>query len=471
MDGNRASPTNSPATGETAGIGLAKLLGALSYALDLTEGQPAGHCVRCCWIGTRIGHKLGLDSCQMRDLYYTLLLKDLGCSSNAARICQLYLTDDLRFKHDYKLMGEGLPEVLGFVLDHTGLQENLSRRFRGILNILQNGGQIARELIETRCERGAQIALQLQFSRDVADGIQCLDEHWDGGGKPRGLRAGEIPIGSRIALLAQVVDVFRTSGGVDLAKAEVRRRSGSWFDPQLVAAFFALAEVPSFWQTLALPELESMVFALEPAQDVRTLDDQCLDDIAAAFGQIVDAKSPYTSGHSERVALYTDRIADTLGLAAGRRRWLKRAALLHDLGKLGVSNTLLDKPGPLDENEWIAMRRHAQHTEDILARIDGFLELARTAGAHHERLDGKGYPRGLVASQISLETRIITTADIFDAMTAQRPYRRALAPNEALEQMSESLGSALDPRCLEALKTAVREVKIVGPGAAPAMAA
>lgn len=201
---------------------LSELIGSLSYALDLTEGQPEGHCVRSCWIGMRVGAMAGLNGQQLWELYYTLLLKDVGCSSNVARICELYLTDDL-------------------------------------------------------------------------------------------------------------------------------------------------------------------------------------DDIATAFGQVVDSKSPYTGGHSARVALYTDMIGEALGLSPDRRRWLKRGALLHDVGKLGVSNSILDKPGALDRDEWAAVRRHAEFTEIILSRITAFAELGRIAGAHHERLDGGGYPRGLVADEIDLE--------------------------------------------------------------------
>ena len=185
------------------------------------------------------------------------------------------------------------------------------------------------------------------------------------------------------------------------------------------------------------------------------LDDDYLDDISAAFGQVVDSKSPYTSGHSARVALYTDMIAEVLGLSHERRRWLKRGALLHDVGKLGVSNSVLDKPGKLDDEEWAAVKAHAVYTETILSRINAFSELARVSAAHHERLDGKGYPRGLMADEICLETRIITTADIFDAITAERPYRGAIPIPRTLEMMAENVGTAIDERCFEALKQAL----------------
>jgi HD-GYP domain-containing protein (c-di-GMP phosphodiesterase class II) len=437
------------------GLKLAELISALSHALDITEGQPEGHCVRCCWIGMHVGRHIGLSDEALWDLYYTLLLKDLGCSSNAARICELYLTDDLDFKRDFKTVGDSLPKVLQFVLKHTGLKAGLAERFRSVLTIMRDGSEIAHELIATRCQRGAEIARLLRFPESVSQGIYSLDEHFNGQGKPEGLVGEAIPLLARIALLAQVIDVFHTAGGQQAALDEVRLRAGRWFDPQLVAAFEQVAAAPAFWATLASPEVNAAVLALEPASQVVALDDDYLDDIAAAFGQVVDSKSPYTSGHSARVALYTDLIAEQLGLSFERRRWLKRGALLHDVGKLGVSNSVLDKPGKLDAEEWAAVQAHAMYTETILSRIDAFAELARVAAAHHERLDGKGYPRGVTAEAICLETRIITTADIFDAITAERPYRGAVPIPKTLEIMAENVGTAIDPQCFAALKQAL----------------
>ncbi|WP_042013703.1 HD-GYP domain-containing protein [Aeromonas fluvialis] len=441
------------------GLRLAELIGSLSHALDMTEGQPRGHCIRCCWIGSRLGERLGLDARLRHDLYYTLLLKDLGCSSNAARICELYLTDDLHFKRDFKLVDGSLSEVVNFVLGHTGLQADLLGRFRSLFHIFRNGDQIANELIHTRCHRGADIARQLRFSNEVAGGILSLDEHWNGKGRPQQLAGDAIPLFSRIALLCQVVDVFHAAAGPQAVLKELRGRSGSWFDPELVRQFEAMAD-EYFWQGLADPQLAEWVFSHASGQGEVALDEDYLDEIAAAFGQVVDSKSPYTAGHSGRVALYTDILATQMGIPESRRRWLKRGALLHDVGKLGVSNAILDKPGKLDAQEWAAVQMHAAYTEEILSRIGAFEELAQVAGAHHERLDGKGYPKGLKGDEITLETRIITTADIFDAITAKRPYRGAIPMPQALEMMAENLDTAIDPDCFAALQAGIQDFSL-----------
>ena len=255
--------------------------------------------------------------------------------------------------------------------------------------------------------------------------------------------------------MAQVVDVFHTANGIEAAKREVANRAGTWFDPRLAAAFATVAASADFWLGLSAGNLQEQIFALDPAQATSIVDEDYLDDIAAAFAQVIDSKSPFTSGHSERVTLFTGLIAEELALPDDERRWIKRAALLHDIGKLGVSNSVLDKPGKLDPDEWIAIKMHPVHTETILSRIAAFRELAAIAGAHHERLDGKGYPRGLKGEEIAFETRIITTADIFDAMTADRPYRAAMPVATALGVMTELVGTAIDADCLAALRRAL----------------
>ncbi|PWW03347.1 putative nucleotidyltransferase with HDIG domain [Hoeflea marina] len=445
-----------PASGR---MNLSSLLGALSFALDLTEGQPQGHCLRSCWIGAHVGLALGLDEAAMTELRYTILLKDLGCSSNAARICELYLTDDISFKRDFKTVDGSLSAALRFVFKKTGLESGLSERIRAIVNILQNGGEISRSLIETRCHRGADIAGKMRFSSLVQDGIRSLDEHWDGSGKPEGLGGDAIPLNANIALLAQVADVFHHEQGQDAALAEIKARSGSWFDPALVEAFIRAQADPEFWRVLGGDELEARVFAMAAGQEQDIVDEDYLDDIAAAFSDIVDAKSPFTADHSNRVTLYTDMIAEEMGLSDPHRRWLRRAALLHDIGKLAVSNQILDKPDKLDEKEWKSVRSHSLMSERILERAAAFADIAPVAGAHHERLDGKGYPYGLSGDEICLEARILTVADVFDALSAERPYRAAMPIAQALAILDKDIDLAFDPACVAALKRGLRKLE------------
>jgi HD-GYP domain-containing protein (c-di-GMP phosphodiesterase class II) len=432
----------------------AELVASFSYALDLTEGQAAGHCIRACWIGFQVGRALGLSEAALQDLYYTLLLKDLGCSSNAARICELYETDDRAFKQGYKTVGTSLAATLHFVFSKTAQGRPLHHRAAAIGNILANGGAIAQEMIVARCTRGADIARSLRFSEAVCGGIYRLDEHWDGSGRPGRLQGEAIPLFSRIALLAQVIDVFHGHAGRQAALDEVGRRSGSWFDPGLVQVIEGIAD-SHFWQLLESATIDLRVVQLAPAGPSRPVDDDYLDAIAQAFGQVIDAKSPYTSGHSGRVADLSARIASALDVPIARRQWLRRAAYLHDVGKLGVSNAILDKPAQLDEREWDAMRGHAAHTREILGRIGAFVDLADVAAAHHERLDGRGYPLGLDDRRIRRETRIITVCDFYDALTSDRPYRAALSIEEALAIMAREVGGAIDGECFEALRRTV----------------
>jgi len=435
-------------------IRRSEVVAAFTYALDLTEGQPQGHSIRSCFIATMLAREVGLDQAATGRIYYTALLKDLGCSSNAARIHELYRADDLAFKTAWKTVAPGRGATLRFVVDRTARGAPLKNRVAAIGRILANGDSIAQEMIESRCTRGAAIARELRFGEGVAEGIYRLDEHWDGSGRPGGLRGDAIPLASRFALLAQIADVFHQAAGRRIAVEEVVRRARTWLDPELVRAFASLADQPRFWAQLESTAIDIHVAALAP-EEAEDVDDDYLDAIAAAFGKVIDAKSPFTAGHSVRVADYAARLGERLGVLPTRLRRLRRAATLHDLGKLGVSSAILEKPGKLDDEEWAVMRTHASHTQAILGRIGALADLAPIAAAHHERLDGKGYPLGLDAGALSRETRIITLCDFFDALTADRPYRAAMPVERALEVMAGEVGGALDPEGYEALAAMV----------------
>jgi putative nucleotidyltransferase with HDIG domain len=445
--------TLAPATGEAR---LGEILAAFSYALDLTEGQPAGHSIRAAWIGTFVGLAAGLRGTELSDCTYAVLLKDLGCSSNAARVAELFLGDDRKLKHQFKLIGPEAEDFLNFIEHRVGEGVDYDTRQCAIDALTEDAGPLLSGFIDTRCNQGARIARRLRFSDAVAEGIACLDEHWDGGGMPIGLMGEDIPLYARIALLAQVADVFFMTGGPEQAMIEVANRRGSWLDPALVDLFLDLGSDPGFWAMLSAPDVEAQLLGLDAAQATVSVDEDYLDAITAAFGEVIDAKSPYTAGHSERVGHYTDAIAAEMGFDEAARRRLRRAAMLHDIGKLGVSSRILEKRGPLDDSEWLEMRDHAAMTADILGRVGVMRDLAMVAAAHHEKLDGTGYPLQLDHALISLETRIITCADIYDALTAERPYRAAMPADAAIAIMEGECGVAVDAACLQALKSVVR---------------
>lgn len=440
-------------TEPTLRLRQSEIIGALSHALDLTEGLPAGHAQRCCWIGMHIGQELNLNDHDRADLYYALLLKDAGCSSNAARIFSVYGCDDRILKRDFKLIDtHKIDDLAKFAWSHVAPGESWLKRLPMLANLITKGAEIGEELFLTRCEQGAEIAEQLGFSAQVCDAVRGLDEHWDGGGSPRQLKGEQIPLFARIALLAQVIEIFFAEGGSALAMQTVRAREGSWFDPTLVNHLENLAQNDEFWEGLRDPDIAARLVALEPADYARDVDDEELDRLAGAFAAVIDAKSPYTFGHSSRVCQYAQRIGGEVGLSERQLFWLRHAALLHDIGKLGVSNSILDKPGKLTDTEFDQIKLHPVHSMDILSKVGIFDSLAPVASGHHERLDGRGYPWGLKGDQIDFATRIISVADVFDAVSAERPYRGAMPVAQALSILDDMSGPALDGDLVAALK-------------------
>lgn len=389
----------------------------------------------------------------MSDLYYALLLKDLGCSANSARLTATFGADDRRVKRAYKLVDLDRPrEGLGFVLGNAGAAAPPLQRLRHVVDVSlgRDGGH--RALTEIRCERGADIARELGFSAATSEAIRALDEHWDGGGHPYRVVGEAIPLAGRILCLAQTVEVFAQAHGPEAALAVAQQRSGRWFDPTVVAAFEQAARQEGFWERLSRDGLEPRVRALEPVGRVVHASEDRLDRVAAAFARVIDAKSPWTFRHSERVRAFAMGIAEELQLAPERRAELSRAALLHDLGKLGVPNSILDKPGRLSESELVVIRRHPADSQRILERVGPFRDFAGVAGAHHERMDGRGYHGARRAGDLPLEARILATADPFEALTASRPYRDGMSTEAALALLRRDEGEGVDRACLAALE-------------------
>ncbi len=444
----QASPILSrPLAGEVE-LRLSEVLSGLSHALDITEGQARGHAERSCVIGMQLAAALDLDDVSRSSVFYALLLKDAGCSSNAAKISALFGADDAVVKSSRRLTDtssswQAVVHALRTVAP-GGSPLAKAGRFRAVLRAGRAG---ARSLVELRCERGAAVVREIGLGEVAARAIFDVDEHWDGGGYPAGLAGDQISLPGRLLCLAQTAEVFWRHGGPAAACEVARRRRGTWFDPVLVDVLLALEHDARFWRSLQTPA----VAALEPPDRVLVADDQRLDRVAQAFASVVDAKSPYTSRHSLGAAEIAVALGSVLSLDPDARATVRRAALLHDVGKLGVSNRILDKPSPLTEQEWAVMHHHPRWSMEILARVRAFHELARIAAAHHERLDGSGYPAGLTARELDRPSRILAVADVAEALSADRPYRRALSPDEVLEMMRREAGSRLDADAVAAL--------------------
>lgn len=442
-------------------IRLSDVVSALSVALDLTEGQPMGHSIRSCILGMRIADELQLPMQDCQDLYYALLLKDSGCSSNSARMHQIMGADEIQAKREVKLEDWTKPSLSGLSYLNRNVMPGLpwwSRAIRMIKLGIQQKRNNA-ELIGARCERGAEIARKIGLSENAAQAIRALDEHWNGGGYSEGRKGNEIPLLARIMNVTQTLDVFAFRSNPADAVKVISDRSGSWFDPEIVRVVRALKDDQALWDQVKATNAREYVLQMEPGIAIPASAER-IDSLCEAFAQVIDAKSSYTFSHSVGVMEAAVEIAEGLGLAPALMTMVRRAALLHDIGKLSVSNSILEKNGALTDAEWKIMKMHPVYTRIILEKISGFEHLAFIAGAHHERLDGLGYPNGLASAQLTLPARIVAVADVFQALSENRPYREGLPLEVVLGIMEKDVPHRLDADCVAVL---ARKKAVAGP--------
>jgi putative nucleotidyltransferase with HDIG domain len=430
-------------------VSLSEVLAAMSRALDLTEGQSVGHTVRTTIIGMRIAEELDLSAFDRVALYGALLLKDSG-SSGQSRVAEVVGADEPQRRRITLTPAYALTAIKSVSGDSLRAMAALFRRSK---RALPHG-------MLSRAERGESMALRMGFSTATADAIRHIDEHWDGTGMPDARVGHEIPLFSRIILVAQTLDAFHMQRGLAAAMRMLREKSGNWFDPQVVRIARSFREDAVWWESLQSPDATAMAVAVEPQQHTRFVDDRGLDEVARAFAEIIDAKSSYTYQHSTNVAKYARATAFELGFEKRDVAVLNRAALLHDVGKLGISSSILDKAGPMTDDERAEMQRHPLYTWEILQRVGAFAGFARTAALHHEKLDGTGYPWGVKAEDLDVPARILCVADIYEALTANRPYRAGLSRDAALKIIRSGSGKHVCPMACEALTEATRHLRV-----------
>jgi HD-GYP domain-containing protein (c-di-GMP phosphodiesterase class II) len=408
-------------------VRLAELVAALSLGVDLGFGQPMEHVLRQCLIALRIAERFGLDAEQRSTVYYTALLIDVGCHTDAHEQAK-WFGDDIAMKsakydHEFRsvrgalsgmrMLGSGRPPI---------------ERFRIALEFARSGHREVSGMIEGHAAIARSLAAQLELSPAVQDALGAAYEQWDGKGWPGRLSGEAVPVASRISHLAEFVEVAHRMGGDDTVRELAQRRAGGQFDPALAGLVVAHAD-----QLLeGLDELRTWEAAIdaEPALAI-TLTADRFDAALVAIADFVDLKSPYTLGHARAVSDLVSAAAERLGMPNADATTLRRAGLVHDFGRLGVSNAILDKRGALSAGEWERVRLTPYLTERILHSSSTLAPLGAIALAHRERLDGSGYPRGLSGSAISPAARVLACADAYQAMREPRPHRPALSADEA----------------------------------------
>jgi putative nucleotidyltransferase with HDIG domain len=394
----------------------------------------------------RLGRALNVPENQLGALYYALLLKDIGCSANEARIGDVIAGPT---------PNHAQPSRLQKLWKQVIADNALLRRGAKALKLEEPLDRDTAIKIVLRCERGANIVRKIGLSTDTSDAIYSLDERWDGSGSPWHLAGTQIPLLARIVGVAQHLDIFAWERTCAVAIEEMCKRSGVWFDPEVVQVARDLDVRGTLW-TGCLPSddgeaIRQLVIDLQPSHS-DGIAPETIDRVCEAFADVVDAKSPFTYRHSVGVAEVAAALAQALDLDPDQIQLVRRAALLHDLGKLAVPNSILDKRGALTDEEWRTIMEHPRLTRQILDRIDAFAELAQIAGAHHEKLDGSGYPDHLQAADLGIEARIVAVADSYQAITETRPYRNSLGHAQAYEMLKRMTPHKLDADCVHALR-------------------
>jgi HD-GYP domain-containing protein (c-di-GMP phosphodiesterase class II) len=412
-------------------VRLAELVGSMSLATDLGLGQPMEHVLRSCVLGLRIAEDLQLGESERAVVYYVALLAWLGCHADAHEQ-SAWFGDDIELRAD-KHLADSVDTR--FILSHVGRGEPPPRRALRIGSLLVSGRDALATMETTHCMIAGLFAMRLGLGMEVRDGLQHVFERWDGKGTA-GIAGEEIALSARIVVVADIVESFRRLGGTPAAVDVARRRAGGQFDP-------ALAEHVRENADALLGGLDDATgwdaaIAAEPAL-ARGMSGVELDSALAGIADFADLKSPYTTGHSRGVAERGASAALRAGLGEPTAAELRRAGLIHDVGRLGVSNTIWDKPGPLSETEMERVRMHPYLTQRTFSRSRRLAALAEVAAAHHERLDGSGYPRALAGGALSPEARILAAADAYQAMTELRPHRPARSPDDAARQLREDV--------------------------------
>jgi HD-GYP domain-containing protein (c-di-GMP phosphodiesterase class II) len=433
---------------DRAHVRLAELVAALSLGVDLGFGQPMEHVLRQCLIALRLAERIGLDEQDRAVVYYSALLVNVGCHTDAHEQAK-WFGDDIAMKsgkYDYEFRSV---RGAAAAMRRIGSGSPLLQRFRVGLEFAVSGHREVDGMIEHHAGMARSLAVQLGLPAAVCEAVGAAYEQWDGRGWPGELDGEAVPIAARLAQLAEFVEVAHRVGGVEAAKDLARRRGGNQFDPMLAALIRDEGDL--LLSGLDMVGTWEAVIEAEPALAI-VLSGERFDAALLAVADFVDLKSPYFLGHARAVAALVEQAGARVGLSDAELRALHRAALVHGFGRLGVSNAIWDKRGLLGAGEWERVRIHPYLTERMLHQSAALAPLGATAVGLRERLDGSGYPRGLTGAAIARPARILGAADAYQAMREPRPHRPALATDQAAAALRADVKAGrLDAEAAEAV--------------------
>jgi len=450
-----------------APLRLADLLASVSLLSDLGFALPPEESMRSTIMAAAIARRLGLDEATVSDAFYTALIQHLGCTGFAHEAAAVYGDEMVLNAAVARVDTNDVGDVVNTLIRTTTRGRGPVHGVRVVLATIVGGSRFGRMFATARCEVDRETARRLGLPERVRRALHESAEAWNGRGGVQGLGGDDISVAARIAAVAATVARFDAIGGPAAAAEVVPRRAGGELDPAICAAFSRhAAEILA--EAHAGDPREALL-AAEPAPG-RLVSEAELPAVAAAIGDVADLKSTYTLGHAAGVARLSDDVAGTLGVDPAARWRLRIAALLHDVGRVGISTAIWEKRGTLSSAEWEQVRLHPYHSERILARSATLQPMAAIAGMHHERHDGSGYHRGSRGRDIPLEARVLAVADAFQSMTQERPHRPALGTDEAADTLrDEARDGRLDPDAVAALMAATGVASALPlRGAAPA---
>ena len=424
----------------TTDLRLAELIGALSLATDLGMGKPMESALCSCVLSVRLGETLGLSESELHEIYYLSLLRHIGCNVEAPMMAA-FVGDEIALRANIATADYIHPtEMIGVMVRHFRqinegatpfhLARMMAEGFWGMMRFMKDGSRAV-------CEVAERLAEQLGLGENIQQALIQGNERWDGRGLPYGIKGENIRLSVRVVALAQDTMLFHRMGGEEAAIGVAKEREGGAYDPRIVGCF--CQQAPQLLSGLEQEPSWDAVLAMEPGAR-EYLSDTRFDAACRAIADFTDLKTPYTLGHSSGVAELAALAARQYGLPEADVVSIRRAGMLHDVGRTGISGGIWTKPGPLSDREWERVRMHSYYTERVLARPTTLARLGAIAALHHERLDGSGYHRGLLAS-ISPAARILAAADVYHAMTEPRAHRPARSPEEAADELQREVSA------------------------------